>query len=80
MAPRAVWEFPFKGELGTSLVVQWLRLRAPNVGVGLEFGGGQVQFLGQETRRHVSQLKNPHATTNLAQTNKYFLKQLKEQV
>ena len=69
MAPRAVWEFPFKGELGTSLVVQWLRIRAPNVGVGLELGRGQVQFLGQETRCHMSQLKNPHATTNLAQTN-----------
>ena len=53
MAPRAVREFPFKGELGISLLVQCLRLRAPNVGVGVEWGGGQVQFLGQETRLYV---------------------------
>ena len=48
---------------GTSLVVQWLRLRAPNAG-----GPGSIP--GQGTRSHVpqlsvpvQQLKIPHAAT-----------------
>ena len=41
--------------LGTSLVVQWLRLCAPNA-------GGQGLIPGQGTRSHVSQLKILHAT------------------
>ena len=41
---------------GASLVVQWLRLRAPNAG-----GPGSIP--GQETRFHVLQLKIPCAAT-----------------
>ena len=50
-----------KNVLGTSLVVKWLRLRAPNAG-----GPGSIP--GRGTRSHilelrvlVPQLKNPHA-------------------
>ena len=49
--------------LGTSLVVQWLRLCAPNAG-----GPGSIP--GQGTRAHMPQLRDcmphvkvPHATT-----------------
>ena len=49
--------------MGASLVVQWLRLRAPNAG-----GPGSIP--GQGTRSHVpqlsvpvQQLKIPHAAT-----------------
>ena len=41
--------------LGTSLVVQWLRLSTPNA-------RGLGSIPGQGTRSHVPQLKNPHAT------------------
>ena len=51
---------------GTSLVVQWLRLHAPNAG-----GPGSIP--GQGTRSHmlqlsvpVQQLKMPHAATKTA--------------
>ena len=37
---------------GTSLVVQWLRLRAPN-------SGGLGSIPGQGTRSHMPQLKDP---------------------
>ena len=39
MAPRAVWEFPFKGELGISLLVQCLKTPSSQCGGG---GGGGV--------------------------------------
>ena len=42
--------------IGTSLVVQWLSLRAPNVG-----GPGSIP--GQGTRSRMLQLKVPHAAT-----------------
>ena len=43
--------------MGTSLVVQWLRLRAPNA-------GGPGSILGQGTRSHMLQLKKiPRAAT-----------------
>ena len=42
--------------LGTSLVVQRLRLRAPNV-------GGLGSIPGQGIRSHMQQLKIPHAAT-----------------
>ena len=46
-----------KETLGTSLVVQWLRLRAPNAG-----GPGSIP--GQETRSHMhATTKSLHATT-----------------
>ena len=60
--------------MGTSLVVQWLRLCTPNAG-----GPGSVP--GQGTRSHMPQLKIlhaatkiPHATTKTrhSQINKYF--------
>ena len=41
---------------GTSLVVQWLRLRTPNAR-----GPGSIP--GQGTRFHMPQLKIPHAAT-----------------
>ena len=40
-----------KQDLGTSLVVQWLRLRAPNA-------GGLGSIPGQGTRSHMLQLKD----------------------
>ena len=43
---------------GTSLVVQWLRLHAPNAG-----GPGSIP--GQETRSWMQQLKIPHAATKI---------------
>ena len=54
---------------GIFLVVQWLRLQAPNVG-----GPGLIP--GQGTRSHTLQLKILHAVTKIqhSQTNKYFLK------
>ena len=42
--------------VGTSLVVQWLRLRAPNAR-----GPGSIP--GQGTRSHMPQLKIPRAAT-----------------
>ena len=52
----------------TSLVVQWLRLHAPNA-------GGPDSIPGQGTRPHMPQLKILHATmkTWCSQINKYFL-------
>ena len=58
---RKSWGINIKGckeliQLGTSLVVQWLRLHIANAGaVGL--------IPGQGTRSHMFQLKNPSATT-----------------
>ena len=48
---------------GTPLVVQWLRLCAPNAG-----GPGSIP--GQGTGSHMTQLKIQHATTKTA--NKFF--------
>ena len=45
-----------EGVKGTSLLVQWLRLHAPNV-------GDLRSIPGQENRSHMSQLKIPHAAT-----------------
>ena len=42
----------FKDDLGTSLVVQWLRLQAPDAG-----GSGSIP--GQGARYHMPQLKDP---------------------
>ena len=42
---------------GTSLVVQWLRLRAPNAG-----GPGLIPGQGTRSHMHVA-TKNSHATT-----------------
>ena len=52
---------------GTSLVVQWLRLHAPNA-------GAQGSIPGQGTRSHMPQLKIPCAATKTwhSQINKYF--------
>ena len=67
---------------GTSLVVQWLRLHAPNA-------GGMGSIPGQGTRSHMlplrvhmPQLKILHATTKTRyrQINKYFSKRKKEWV
>ena len=51
---RSVSRFPFfkRSPVGTSLVVQWLRLRIPNAG-----GPGLIP--GQGTRSHMLQLKDP---------------------
>ena len=45
-----------KGAVGTSLVVQWLTLRAPDA-------GGLGSTLGQVTRSQMAQLKNSGAST-----------------
>ena len=42
----------------TSLIVQWLRLHAPNA-------GGLDSIPGQGTRFHMQQLKIPYATTKI---------------
>ena len=71
---------PIKKKTGTSLVVQWLRLCAPNA-------GGLGSIPGQGTRSHMPQLrarmpqlKTPHAATKTrrSQINKY-LKKLKNE-
>ena len=53
--------------MGTSLVVHWLRLRAPNTG-----GPGLIP--GQGTRSHMPQLKVLHATTKTEHRQRCFLK------
>ena len=57
---------------GASLVVQWLRLCAPNA-------WGPSSIPGQEARLHVPQLKIPRATskTGCSQTHKYLKKIIK---
>ena len=55
------------GAWGTSLVVQWLGLRAPNAGVL-----GSIP--GQGTGTHMPQLKTPHATTK-----RFLMLQLKKE-
>ena len=47
-----------RGLWGTSLLVQWLRLRTPNAG-----GPGGIPALG--TRSHMPQLKILHAETKI---------------
>ena len=59
---------PFKRcDLGTSPVVQWLRLHAPNE-------GGRGSIPGRGTGPHMPQLKIPHVTTETwrSQINNYF--------
>ena len=53
--------------VGIFLVVQWLRLCAPNA-------GGRGLMPGQRTRYHTLQLKIPNATakTHHSQKTKYF--------
>ena len=55
-------------QLGTSLVVQWLRLHIPNAG-----GVGLIP--GQGTKSHMSQLKNPSATTKTTCSQIIFFKE-----
>ena len=54
---------------GTSLVVQWLRLRTPSA-------GGPSSIPGQGTRSHMPQIKIPHAVakTRCSQINKCLKK------
>ena len=59
--------------IGTSLVVQWLRLHAPNA-------GGRGSNPAQGTRSHMhAATKSSHATTktrrNQIKINKYFKKE-----
>ena len=42
--------------IGSSLVIQWLRLHTPNA-------GGPGLIAGQGTRSHMLQLRVPHAVT-----------------
>ena len=59
---------------GTSLVVQWLRLRAPNAG-GLGLIPGRSHML--QLRVHMPQLKIPHAATKISRaTTKTQLSQI----
>ena len=59
MRPRTWWNARILLK-GTSLVVQWLRLRAPNAG-----GPGSIP--GQGTRSHMhAAAKSLHATTKKA--------------
>ena len=67
---------------GTSLVVQWLRLHAPNArGMGSIPGQGTRSHM-PPLRVHMPQLKILHATTKArcSQINKYFRKRKKEWV
>ena len=62
-----------KSKGGTSLVVQWLRLHAPNAGSpGLSPGLG-TRFHMPQLRVHTLQLKILHAATKAwcSQINKY---------
>ena len=52
-----------KGILGTSLMVQWLRLRAPDA-------GGLGSIPGQGTRSHMPQLRPDAALPPLLPTKK----------
>ena len=53
--------------LGTSLVVQWLRLQATSAGgLGLISGWGARYYMLQ-LRIHMPQLKIPHATMKMSQ-------------
>ena len=52
---EAEWKIQ-EGALGTSLVVQWLRVCTPNA-------GGLGSIPGQGTRSHMPRLKSPYATT-----------------
>ena len=55
--------------LGTSLVVQWLRLCAPNAGgPGSIPGHGTRSHMPQLKRSHMPQLKILHATTKIPHT------------
>ena len=63
----AILPTSLKSHPGTSLVVQWLRLRAPNAG-----GPGSIP--GQGTRSHMPQLKIPHAATK----KRFCMLQLKD--
>ena len=66
--PERTWvELFYKVTLDTSLVVQWLRLRAPNAG-----SPGSIP--GQGTRSRMPQLKILHAPTKTrcSQINKYI--------
>ena len=60
-----------KSYVGASLVVQWLRLRAPNA-------GGLGLIPDQRTRSHMQQLKIPCAAIKTQSSqinkNKYFFK------
>ena len=56
---------------GISLVVQWLRLCAPNAG-----GPGSIP--GQGTRSHVLQLKIPHSATKTWSSQINILKRKKK--
>ena len=52
-------------KLGTSLVVQWLRLRAPNAG-GPGLSPGQVtKSRMPQLRAHMLQLNIPHVATKI---------------
>ena len=53
-----IWSLLYENyiPIGTSLLVQWLKLHAPNAG-----GSGLIPSQG--TRSHMPQLKIPHATT-----------------
>ena len=61
--------------MGTSLVVQWLRLRAPNAG-----GPGSILGQGSNNRPHMLQLKIPRAATKTlhSQRNTYLKKRRSE--
>ena len=61
--------------LGTSLVVQWLRLCSPHLGA-CQILVDPYSIPGQITRSHMAQLKIPSATakTWCSQRNKYIFK------
>ena len=72
----SAWSFKLKHGFkkthsGTSLVVQWLRLRAPNA-------GGLGSIPGQGTRSHMPQLKILRATTKTQHSQKNKKKKKKK--
>ena len=52
-----------ENDLGTSLVVQWLRLSAPNAGSPGSIPGQGTRSHMPQLRVHMPQLKVPHAAT-----------------
>ena len=56
-----------KGNLGISLVIQWLRLGAPKAGSPSSILGWRTRSHMPQLRVHMPQMKVPHAATKRTQ-------------
>ena len=73
--PQDSWFIRNPHPVGTSLVIQWLRLCTPNAGgLGFDPGQGTRSHLLQQLKIQCATTKIPHAAakTLLSQINKYF--------